>query len=147
MVADGHGPTGGTRAAHHGSARHYGARVAPRPLSPDSPSPTDVRGRLDALLLATIEVGPVHGWGIIERLRDGTDGAVSLEGGTLYPALRRLEDSGLVTGEWTEVAGRRRRVYSLTAAGAAALHRERGAWRNFVRVLGSVLDTSGPALR
>jgi len=101
---------------------------------------TDVRGRLDALLLAVIEDGPVHGYAIVERLRDRTDGAVALEGGTLYPALRRLEESGLVEGTWTQASGRRRRVYALTAPGAAALNGERGAWRDFVRTLGSVLD-------
>lgn len=101
---------------------------------------TDVRGRLDALLLAVIEDGAVHGYAIVERLRDRTDGAVVLEGGTLYPALRRLEESGLVEGTWTQASGRRRRVYTLTAPGVAALHGERGAWRDFVRTLGSVLD-------
>ena len=86
----------------------------------------------------------MHGYGIIERLRSRTDGAVALEGGTLYPALRRLEENAMVSGHWTEVGGRRRRVYALTSAGAAALGRERGAWRDFVRTLGSVLDTAGP---
>lgn len=105
----------------------------------------DVRGRLDALLLAVIQDGPVHGYAIVEQLRDRTDGAVALEGGTLYPALRRLEESGLVEGTWTQASGRRRRVYTLTPAGTSALHGERGAWRDFVRTLGSVLDgTSAP---
>lgn len=117
------------------------------PRIADHPSPADVRGRLDALLLATIETGPVHGYGMIERLRAQTDGAVALEGGTLYPALRRLEDNGMVRGAWTEVGGRRRRVYALTSAGTGALNRERGAWRDFVRTLGSVLDTPSDAVR
>lgn len=107
---------------------------------PARPAAGDVRGRLDALLLATIARGPVHGYGIIDRVRERTEGAVSLEGGTLYPALRQLEESGLIAGTWTDASGRRRRVYTLTAAGTAALRTERGAWREFVRTLGSVLD-------
>jgi PadR family transcriptional regulator PadR len=107
------------------------------------PSNADIRGHLDALLLAAVADGPVHGYGIIERLRTRTGGSVSLEGGTLYPALRGLEESGLVRGEWTNAAGRRRRVYALTEEGMAALHGKRGAWREFVRTLGSVLD--GPS--
>lgn len=103
----------------------------------------DIRGHLDGLLLAALEDGPLHGYAVIERLRAQTGGAVALEGGTLYPALRRLEDSGLVSGTWTDAAGRRRKVYTLTPGGTAALHGERGAWREFVRTLGSVLD--GPA--
>ena len=115
-------------------------RIGTPPAGTTRPAGTDVRGRLDALLLAVIEGGPVHGYAIVERLRDRTDGAVALEGGTLYPALRRLEESGLVEGTWTQASGRRRRVYTLTAAGASALHRERGAWRDFVRTIGAVLD-------
>ncbi len=106
---------------------------------PESATP-DVRGRLDAMLLATIAHGPVHGYGIIDRVRGQTGGAVSLEGGTLYPALRRLEENGLIAGSWTDASGRRRRVYTLTASGTAALRAERSAWRHFVRTLGSVLD-------
>ena len=113
---------------------------------PGRPSNADIRGHLDALLLAAVEDGPLHGYGVIERLKAQTGGAVSIEGGTLYPALRRLEESGLVRGEWTDAAGRRRRVYTLTDDGVAALHGERGAWREFVRTLGSVLDAP-PASR
>ncbi len=100
----------------------------------------DVRGHLNGLLLAVLEGGPLHGYAVIDRLRAQTSGAVVLEGGTLYPALRRLENSGLGSGTWTDAAGRGRRVYTLTPGGTAALHGERVAWREFVRTLGSLLD-------
>jgi DNA-binding PadR family transcriptional regulator len=73
------------------------------------------------------------------RIATYTRGALDLPGGTVYPALRRLELAGLVEGVWSEVGGRRRRTYHLTDRGRAALAEERSAWRGFARVVGSVL--------
>jgi PadR family transcriptional regulator PadR len=98
-----------------------------------------LKGHLDGLLLAVLEGDPLHGYAIIEALRARSGGALDLPGGTVYPALRRLELAGVVEGVWSEVAGRRRRTYRLTDRGRAALAEERSTWHGFARVVGSVL--------
>src|SRR6266566_1679012 len=80
----------------------------------------ELKGHLDAVLLAALEGGPRHGYAVIEALRQSTDGRLDLPTGTIYPALRRLEQAGLIAGAWSVVAGRRRRCYRLTAAGQRA---------------------------
>ena len=75
-----------------------------------------LKGHLDAMLLASLEDGPRHGYAVIEALRDSTGGRLDLPTGTIYPALRRLEQAGLITGSWSVVGGRRRREYQLTAS-------------------------------
>lgn len=99
-----------------------------------------LKGHLDALLLAALEPGPAHGFGVMAELRRRTGGSVDLEGGTLYPALRRLEEAGLISGAWTTASGRRRREYQLTEPGRHALAEERGRWRHFVATLTAALD-------
>jgi DNA-binding PadR family transcriptional regulator len=99
-----------------------------------------LKGHLDGLLLASLEAGPRHGYAIMEALRAGSGGQVDLPTGTIYPALRRLERAGLLAGEWDETAGRRRRVYSLTASGRSALATERGVWRNFSAAVTTLLE-------
>lgn len=101
-----------------------------------------LKGHLDALLLAVLEAGALHGYAIIEALRARSGGAFDLPGGTIYPALRRLELAGLVAGTWSEVAGRRRRTYRLTERGRAALTEERSSWRSFALAVGAVLGQS-----
>jgi PadR family transcriptional regulator PadR len=88
----------------------------------------ELKGHLDALLLATLEDGPRHGYAVIEALRQSTGGRVDLPTGTMYPALRRLENAGLLSGSWSVVGGRRR-DYRLTKAGARALSGKRADWR------------------
>jgi PadR family transcriptional regulator len=107
-----------------------------------------LKGHLDLLLLSVLSRGPGHGYEIITRLRDRSDGAFELPEGTVYPALHRLEEAGLLASTWEAVSGRRRRIYRLTTAGEAALAAEAKQWREFsgsmTRVLGgSVL----PVLR
>lgn len=103
-----------------------------------------LRGHMDALLLAVLEHEPLHGYAIIEALRERSGGALSVPTGTVYPALRRLERLGYVESEWATVGGRRRRTYRLTASGRKALEGERSAWQTFTAVIGSVL-TPKPA--
>jgi PadR family transcriptional regulator, regulatory protein PadR len=92
----------------------------------------DLRGPLDLLLLATLaRTGPVHGYGLIQALRDGSEGAFDLPEGTVYPALHRLERAGSVTSRWSDDQPRRRRVYELTGAGHRALAAKRREWRAF----------------
>jgi PadR family transcriptional regulator len=96
-------------------------------------------GQLDLLLLSVVAGTPRHGYAVIEALRERSEGAFELAEGTVYPALRRLEDTGLVASRWTEVDGRRRRVYRLTGAGTAALAARREEWTALVRGVDAVL--------
>ena len=100
----------------------------------------ELKGHLDALLLAALEDGPRHGYAVIESLRQATGGRLDMATGTIYPALRRLEGAGLITGSWSVVAGRRRRDYRLTPAGAQALSGKRADWRDFAAVIGAALE-------
>ncbi len=101
--------------------------------------PELLKGHLDALLLAVLEDGPRHGYSVIERLRDRSDGALDLPTGTVYPALHRLERAGLVQSAWETVGGRRRRAYRLTASGERALSEQRAVWDQFSTVVTTVL--------
>lgn len=98
-----------------------------------------LKGHLDGLLLAALEPGPLHGYGVIERLRVGSGGRFDLPTGTVYPALHRLERAGLVRSEWSEVSGRRRRSYRLTPAGTTALGRSRAGWEEFAVAVSALL--------
>jgi DNA-binding PadR family transcriptional regulator len=100
----------------------------------------ELKGHLDSLLLAALEDGPRHGYAVIEALREGTGGRLDLPTGTIYPALRRLEEAGLITGTWSVVAGRRRRSYRLTPAGARALSGKRSDWQDFTAMISAVLE-------
>jgi PadR family transcriptional regulator, regulatory protein PadR len=100
----------------------------------------ELKGHLDTLLLAALEGGPRHGYAVIAYLREHSGGHLDLPTGTIYPALHRLEQAGLITGEWSQVAGRRRRSYRLTAAGEQALSGRRADWREFAAVVGAVLE-------
>lgn len=90
-----------------------------------------LKGNLDLLLLSVLTAGPGHGYAIISALRDRSSGAFDLPEGTVYPALHRLEDAGLLASSWADANGRRRRVYGLTDEGAAALAAEQAEWRRF----------------
>jgi PadR family transcriptional regulator, regulatory protein PadR len=108
----------------------------------------ELKGHLDAMLLAALEGGPRHGYAVIEALRLSSGGRLDLPTGTIYPALRRLEQSGLISGSWSVVAGRRRRCYRLTAAGRNALAGKRADWRDFAATVSAVLEgrpCPGPA--
>jgi PadR family transcriptional regulator, regulatory protein PadR len=91
-----------------------------------------LKGHLDAIVLAALEAGPAHGYAIIEAIKSRSDSTFDLPEGTVYPALHRLEQAGLLSSAWTTPpSGRRRRVYSLTKAGSAALAERRKAWNRF----------------
>jgi PadR family transcriptional regulator, regulatory protein PadR len=100
-----------------------------------------LKGHLDAMLLATLEAGALHGYGVVEELRNRSDGAVDLPSGTIYPALHRLERTGLIRGDWSTHNGRRRRTYTITTAGRAALSTQRAEWRGFATVVERVIGT------
>src|SRR5712692_5592712 len=94
-----------------------------------------LKGHLDMLLLAAVQDRPAHGYAIAETLRARSDGAFDLPEGTLYPALHRLERARLLTSRWSEVNGRRRRVYQLTAKGQRTLATQHHEWRDFARAV------------
>lgn len=100
--------------------------------------PEALKGHLDTLILAVLEDGPLHGYGIIERLRERSSGSLSLPEGTVYPALHRLETGGLLSSSWSD-GRRRRRVYRLTRTGRRALTARRGEWKTFTATIEAVL--------
>ena len=106
--------------------------------------PTDVlRGSLDLLVLKTLSLAPLHGWGISQRVQQISDGVLEVNQGSLYPALQRLEKDGLITSEWgTTDNNRRARYYEITAAGRRALGAELESWRRFAAGLEAVLRTT-----
>lgn len=104
-----------------------------------------LKGHLDLLILAVLEEGPLHGYAVIERLRERSDSAFDLPEGTVYPVLHRLATAGLLDGEWTEVSGRRRRVYRLTEKGRhQALPQMKDNFSDFVAAMSSVVRGSRP---
>src|SRR6266576_4413140 len=98
-----------------------------------------LKGHLDFLLLATLADEPAHGYRIIEALKRRSAGAFALPEGTVYPALHRLEQAGLLKSSWAPGTTRRRRVYSLTAKGRRKLGERRAEWGSFSRAIDSVL--------
>ena len=101
-----------------------------------------IKGHLDLLLLSVLAAGPAHGYAIISALRERSEGTFDLPEGTIYPALHRLEDTGLLSSAWAAGDGRRRRVYALTSAGATALAAEQTEWRRFATGVVAVLGWS-----
>jgi len=98
-----------------------------------------LRGNLELLLLSVLEHEPLHGYGVLQRLRERSGGVFDLPEGTVYPSLHRLERDGLLRSEWREVDGRRRRVYRTTPAGSSAAVTERREWARFSRGVSAVL--------
>jgi PadR family transcriptional regulator, regulatory protein PadR len=98
-----------------------------------------LKGNLDLLILEVLAGRPAHGYDVIVSLRARSDGVFDLPEGTVYPALHRLEKAGLLASKWSSESGRRRRVYSLTRPGRAALVEQRRQWRDFTAAVGAVL--------
>ena len=107
-------------------------------------SQTDaLRGSLDLLVLKTLSLAPMHGWGISQRVQQISEGVLEVNQGSLYPALQRLEKDGLITSEWgTTDNNRRARYYRITASGRKALGDQLESWRRFAAGLEAVLRTS-----
>lgn len=102
-----------------------------------------LRGHLETMILAALETGAAHGFEILRRLTEAGSGALRLREGSLYPALYRMEEAGLIASEWEEGSARRRgprrRVYELTRRGHTRLAAGRAEWRRFVHVIGNIL--------
>lgn len=103
-------------------------------------------GTLEIAVLKALSWGPMHGYGIGGWLEQRTGAVLTVEEGSLYPALHRLERRGLIEAEWrlTE-KNRRAKYYALTAAGRAALKRDTKAWSEFVAAMAAVLEGEAPA--
>lgn len=100
-----------------------------------------LQGTLDLLILRSLRLQPLHGWGISRRIRQLSSDVLQVNQGSLYPALYRLEDRGLIESEWgVSDEGRRVRVYSLTAAGKKQLVSEQADWRRFASAIEQVLQ-------
>jgi PadR family transcriptional regulator, regulatory protein PadR len=97
-----------------------------------------LKGHLDALILAVVGTRPMHGYAIIEELRSRSGGTLALPEGTIYPALHRLEDAGMLSSSWSDGA-RRRRVYRLTRRGRRELGVRRSEWNQFAQAVEAVL--------
>ena len=102
-----------------------------------------LRGSLDLLVLKTLSLAPMHGWGISQRIQQTSKGVLEVNQGSLYPALQRLEKDGLITSDWgTTGNNRRARYYRITAAGRRALGDELESWKRFAAGLDAVLRST-----
>jgi PadR family transcriptional regulator PadR len=103
--------------------------------------PSDVlRGTLDLLVLKTLTLEPMHGWGISQRIQQFSRGVLEVNQGSLYPALQRLEQSGWIESEWrTTENNRRAKYYRLTPTGRRALGAETANWRRYVEAVEWIL--------
>lgn len=104
--------------------------------------PADVlRGTLDLLILKTLALEPMHGWGIAQRIQQFSRGVLDVNQGSLYPALQRLELRGAIDAEWrASEHNRRARYYRLTTAGRRALGAETENWRRYVSAVNWILE-------
>ena len=99
-----------------------------------------LQGTLDLLILKSLILGPLHGWGISKRLRQMSDEIFEVSQGSLYPALYRLEERALIAASWgISEEGRRAKFYTLTAAGRREFAAERAQWRRFASTVELVL--------
>lgn len=102
-----------------------------------------LQGTLDMLILKALSLGPLHGYGIIQRLSRMSDEMLKVEQGALYPALYRIELKGWVTAKWGEnETGRRAKFYRLTKAGQKQLHIEEESWDRLALMIAKVRDAT-----
>jgi PadR family transcriptional regulator PadR len=100
-----------------------------------------VQGTLDMLILKTLQLEPLHGFGIATRIEQISRGVFRVNPGSLFPAFRRLERSGLIESEWrTSENNRRAKFYSLTAAGKSRLKAEQREWGRQVAAIARILE-------
>jgi transcriptional regulator len=104
-------------------------------------APSDVlRGTLDLLVLKTLTLDPMHGWGISQRIQQHSRSVLDVNQGSLYPALQRLEQKGWIDSEWRASDNNRRaKYYRLTAKGRRALGTETETWRRYVTAVEDIL--------
>ncbi len=106
-----------------------------------------LQGTLELLILTTLSLEPMHGWGISLRIRETSREVFQVNQGSLYPALQRMKSRGLIRAEWrTTENNRRARYYALTPAGSRELARGRSQWQRSVVAVNWVLDATGGAI-
>jgi PadR family transcriptional regulator PadR len=99
-----------------------------------------LQGTLDLLILKTLALGSIHGWGIAQRIQQISQDALQVGQGSLYPALHRLEQRGWIGSEWsTSDNNRRAKFYSLTHSGRSQLEKEMGEWERLSAAIALVL--------
>ena len=98
-----------------------------------------LKGHLDLLLLSILAEGSAHGYAVIESLRARSEGVFDLPEGTIYPALHRLEDQGLLKSSWSEDSARRKRTYQLTPKGQQALVTRQAEWKQFSKAVNATV--------
>ena len=103
-----------------------------------------VQGTLDMLILKTLELQPMHGWGIAMRIEQISNGVFQVNPGSLFPAFRRLERAGWLNSEWRETENNRRaKYYSLTGKGRKQLEGERREWQRQAAAITRILEAEG----
>ena len=108
-----------------------------------TPSSDVLRGTLDLLILKTLTLEPMHGWGISQRIEHLSRGVLDVNQGSLYPALQRLEQKGWIESEWrTTENNRNAKYYRLTAAGRRAVGSETTSWRRYVEAVDFILGST-----
>jgi transcriptional regulator len=107
------------------------------------PQPSDLlQGTLELLILRTLELGPLHGLGVSDRIQQLTRGVFHVKPGSLFPALHRLEQNGAIAGAWGPSENNRRaRFYTLTRSGRAQLSREKRNWKRTYTAVNLLLET------
>jgi len=98
-----------------------------------------LKGHLDLLLLSILANEPAHGYAVIESLRSKSEGTFDLPEETVYPALHRLENQGLLKSSWSEDTGRRKRVYQITLKGQEALNTRQDEWLTFSKAVNTIV--------
>jgi len=108
------------------------------------PKPADfLQGTLDLLILKTLSREPLHGWGIGKRMLELSDDVFTVQQGSLYPALHRLEQQGWIEAEWKDSKhGRNAKFYALTRAGRQQLERELSSWKRLSSAVGLLLKNA-----
>jgi PadR family transcriptional regulator, regulatory protein PadR len=101
-----------------------------------------LQGTLDLLILKVLALEPLHGYGIVQRLKQITHHSLQIRQGSLYPALYRLEQHGFLKATWKSVAGRDAKFYALTKAGERRLETERAGWERLSAAVRLVLETA-----
>jgi PadR family transcriptional regulator PadR len=115
----------------------------------EMPASTDLlQGTLDLLILQTLSLEPMHGWGVAQRIRQVSKDALQIGQGSLYPALHRLEYKGWIKSEWGNSENNRQaKFYRLTAAGRKQLQSELETWDRLSSAIGLVLGRAAEASR
>jgi transcriptional regulator len=102
-----------------------------------------MQGTLDMLILKAVSLGPLHGYGVLLRIQQISGDQLSIQQGSLYPALFRLEHQGLITSEWGESDNKRKaKFYRLTASGRRQLRSETDNWNRMASLMAGILNTT-----